>query len=101
MGYVENNLGKDERVFARVTHSKAAICGSVIRAALVIGITFALFFAIGFLDDFLHSLGEAPSWFETSRRHSGLGNRNWYFVWIRVYFEMCFGCNVQSTYCDQ
>ncbi len=65
MGYVENNLGKDERILARVTHSKAAICGSVIKAVLVIGIMFALFFAIGLLDDSLHSLGGVPSWFET------------------------------------
>lgn len=55
MGYLENNLGKDERVLARVTHSKAGLISAFL------GLTFcvALAVALGLLIKFIMGLSGA------------------------------------------
>ncbi len=46
MGYVENNLGKDERILARVTHSKAALFSALIVATICFAVGLALWYGL-------------------------------------------------------
>ena len=47
MGYVENNLGKDEKILARVTHSKAAMVSAIVAVSICLAIGLGLWYGIG------------------------------------------------------
>ncbi len=63
MSYVESNLGRDEKILARVTHSKAAIIGDFVLAIIVVGIAVGIYYGVGALGGWLISLG-APDVFD-------------------------------------
>lgn len=67
MGYVESNLGRDEKILARVTHSKTAIIGDFVLAIIAIGIAVGIYYGVGALGDWLQSLDGAPGFLETIR----------------------------------
>ena len=42
MGYVESNLGKDEKILARVTHSKAALASAIVTVCICLAIALGM-----------------------------------------------------------
>ena len=53
MGYVESNLGKDEKILARVTHSKAGLVSAFLVAVILLGITVGLIYFTQYMNDLL------------------------------------------------
>ena len=47
MGYVESNLGKDEKILARVTHSKAALVSAIVTVSICLAIALGLWYGVG------------------------------------------------------
>ncbi len=47
MDYLESNLGKDEKILARVTHSKAALISAIFTVCICFAIGFGLWYGIG------------------------------------------------------
>ncbi len=47
MDYIEQNIGKGERILARVTHSKAALATAFIAFAVCVAIAVGLWFGVG------------------------------------------------------
>ncbi|MDE7401745.1 MAG: hypothetical protein K2N17_06810, partial [Clostridia bacterium] len=44
MGYIENNLAKDEKIMARIKHSWAGMVSEVIRFLVLLGLGIFIFF---------------------------------------------------------
>lgn len=53
MGYVESNFGKDEKILARVTHSKAGLVSAFLVAVILLGITVGLVYFTQYMNDLL------------------------------------------------
>ena len=56
MGYVESNLGKDEKILARVTHSKAGLVSAFLVAVVLLGVTVGIGYLTQYLSDLLNGL---------------------------------------------
>ena len=47
MGYVESNLGRDEKILARVTHSKAALVSAIVAVSICLAVALGLWYGVG------------------------------------------------------
>ncbi len=47
MGYVESNLGKDEKILARITHSKAALISAIVAVGICLAVGLGLWYGVG------------------------------------------------------
>lgn len=47
MGYVESNLGRDEKILARVTHSKTALVSAIVAVSICLAVALGLWYGVG------------------------------------------------------